>query len=236
MMYKVIIVEDDPMVASINRQYLQSNPQLQVMDEFRNGKQALEYLKKHPADLAIIDYYMPVMDGRDFILACHKHQIRLDFIMITAANSVQEIEGILQSGVIDYLIKPFTFERFRNAIQKYISYKEILQSKESLNQEALDRIIALNPTPVTQPLLEKGLQLQTLHMIQDCLAENQDLFLSSNEIAARINLSRITVRRYMNYLLENGEIISQVDYTTEEGLLSNIEKSKISFSSKIHQK
>lgn len=214
-MYKVIIVEDDPMVASINRQYLQTNTLLQVTGEFRNGSDALKYLKEHPADLAIMDYYMPVMDGRQFIRSCHEQQIRLDFIMITAANSAKEIEEILQLGVIDYLVKPFTFERFQNAVQKYVKYKEVLKSKGTLNQNTIDQL--MSPFPTTAPqqlLLEKGLQPQTLHMIKKCLEENADTFLSSNEIAARVNLSRITVRRYMNYLLENEEIVSQVDYTT----------------------
>ena len=40
--------------------------------------------------------------------------------------------------------------------------------------------------------------------------------MSSNEIASEVNLSRITVRRYMNYLVENREIISQIDYSTGE--------------------
>lgn len=213
-MYKVIIVEDDPMVASINRQYLQTNTLLQVTGEFRNGSDALKYLKEHTADLAIMDYYMPVMDGRQFIRSCHEQQIRLDFIMITAANSAKEIEEILQLGVIDYLVKPFTFERFQNAVQKYVNFKEVLKSKGPLNQNTIDQLMSPLPATAQQLLLEKGLQPQTLHMIKKCLEENADTFLSSNEIAARISLSRITVRRYMNYLLENEEIVSQVDYTT----------------------
>lgn len=213
-MYKVIIVEDDPMVASINRQYLQANTSFQVTGEFRNGKEALEFLKKHSANLAIIDYYMPIMDGRQFILACHEHQFRLDFIMITAANSVKEIEGILQFGVIDYLVKPFTFERFQSAIQKYTDYKKMLKTNGPLNQQTIDRILSPQPTAAPAQLLEKGLQPQTLCTIKKCLDNNADIFLSSNEIAAKVSLSRITVRRYMNYLLENDEIISQVDYTT----------------------
>ncbi len=213
-MYKVIIVEDDPMVASINQQYLQANPLFQVIGEFRNGKEALQYLKKHPADLAIIDYYMPVMDGRQFILACHEDRIRLDFIMITAANSVKEIQEVLHLGIIDYLVKPFTFERFQNAVQKYTDYRKLLRETGPLSQDTIDRILSPHPAaPVSLPL-EKGLQFQTLQTIRNCLEENADVFLSSNEIAARVSLSRITVRRYMNYLLENHEIISQADYST----------------------
>ena len=58
------------------------------------------------------------------------------------------------------------------------------------------------------------MQEQTLELIRSYLEENKWIFLSSNEIAS--NLSRITVRRYMNYLVENREIISQIDYSTGE--------------------
>ena len=56
------------------------------------------------------------------------------------------------------------------------------------------------------------MQEQTLELIRSYLEENKWIFLSSNEIASKVNLSRITVRRYM----ENREIISQIDYSTGE--------------------
>lgn len=58
------------------------------------------------------------------------------------------------------------------------------------------------------------MQEQTLELIRSYLEENKWIFLSSNEIASKVNLSRIIVRRYMNYLVENREIISQIDYST----------------------
>ena len=60
------------------------------------------------------------------------------------------------------------------------------------------------------------MQEQTLELIRSYLEENKWIFLSSNEIASKVILSRSTVRRYMNYLVENREIISQIDYSTGE--------------------
>lgn len=54
-MYKVMIVEDDPMVASINQQYLERNQNLKIVGQFRNGQEALEYLENNGADLAVVD-------------------------------------------------------------------------------------------------------------------------------------------------------------------------------------
>ena len=54
-MYQVVIVEDDPMVAMLNRRYTEKDPRFQVCRECPDGRAALEYLRSHPADLVILD-------------------------------------------------------------------------------------------------------------------------------------------------------------------------------------
>ena len=66
-MYQVVIVEDDPMVAMLNRRYTEKDPRFQVCRECPDGRAALEYLRSHPADLVILDMYMPQMDGMDVL-------------------------------------------------------------------------------------------------------------------------------------------------------------------------
>ena len=83
-MYNVMIVEDDPMVASINQQYLERNQNLKIVGQFRNGQEALEYLENNGADLAVVDYYMPIMDGLEFVRKCHEKNIKTDVIIVTA--------------------------------------------------------------------------------------------------------------------------------------------------------
>ena len=71
MMYHVMIIEDDPMVASINRQYVEATPAFQADRVFKSGAEALEYLKNHTTDLIILDYYTPLMNGDVFIDRLH---------------------------------------------------------------------------------------------------------------------------------------------------------------------
>ena len=215
-MYKVMIVEDDPMVAAINQQYLERNPNLKIAGRFRNGRDALEYLEKNEMDLAVVDYYMPVMDGLEFVRKCHEKNIKTDVIIVTAANTAQDISEFLQLGIVDYLVKPFTYERFQKAIEKYLARKSLATQDKTLNQAEIDRLLSQNQETgsVEKAVLEKGLQEQTLQRIRDYLDEHKGILMSSNEIAREVNLSRITVRRYMNYLVENREIVSQIDYST----------------------
>ena len=62
-MYQVIIVEDDPMVAEIDKQYVEHNNKMTIAGVFQNGQDALEFARNNPVDLIMLDYYMPVMDG-----------------------------------------------------------------------------------------------------------------------------------------------------------------------------
>ena len=215
-MYKVMIVEDDPMVASINQQYLERNQNLKIVGQFRNGQEALEYLENNGADLAVVDYYMPIMDGLEFVRKCHEKNIKTDVIIVTAANTAQDISEFLQLGIVDYLVKPFTYERFQKAIEKYLYRKNLAKQDKTLDQAEIDKLLSQdqNIRPVEKVVLEKGLQEQTLERIRTYLEEHKGTLMSSNEIASEVNLSRITVRRYMNYLVENREIISQIDYST----------------------
>ncbi len=216
-MYHVIIVEDDPMVASINRQYLSSDPHFQLDQCFANGSEALTYAMEHPVDLAIVDYYMPIMNGIEFLNALHVNDLRPFIIMITAASSIDEVTGVLSHGVLDYIVKPFTFDRFQQALQKFLYVNSLLhEDQEKLSQEEIDHLFGSRiPEQVYHSDQSvKGIQPQTLEMVREWLYSHRDGFFSSDEIAKQVHLSRITVRRYLNHLLENHEIISQMDYGT----------------------
>ena len=85
-MYQVIIVEDDPMVAEIVRQYAEHNTELAIAGAFSNGRDALDYIRSNPVDLILLDYYMPVMDGREFLTKLRAEGFLADVIMVTAAS------------------------------------------------------------------------------------------------------------------------------------------------------
>ncbi len=210
-MYRVMIVEDDPMVAMLNKKYVERNKSFRVAGLFRSGKSALKFLEENSVDLLILDVYMPSMDGLETLRHIRKNQQSVDVIMVTAANDSNSVEEALHLGVVDYLVKPFTFERFQTALDKFLAQREIFDGREKLNQKNIDRIVEASKQKAEIP---KGIQAKTLEILTSYLSERKGVWLASETIGAATGLTPITVRRYMNYLENCGKVIGQMNYET----------------------
>lgn len=201
------------MVAQINKQYLRDFSELRVIEVFHNGKDALAYLKDHPVELIIADITMPLMDGIGLVRNMRRNKIDTDVIVVTAANDIEHLEEMLRLGVIDYLVKPFDRQRFKKAIQKFLEKNKIFSRQHHLKQEEIDRII--NAKSEEEPVdVQKGIQVVTLSRIKSYLLESQEDSFNCEQLASELNLSRVTIRRYMNYLVELGFLINTVNYET----------------------
>ena len=208
-MIKTVIVEDDLMVASINSKFAKRNPNIQIVTTFHNGKDALDYLKKSDADLVLLDLYMPDCTGLELLSELRSIGSEIDVIMITAANDAEHINEALQLGIVDYLIKPFQYERFAQALDKYLVRKKAIESGVSFTQEEIDRLVnASTPSASTKKAeLQKGVQKKTLDKIRVCLSAHPGNYLPCEQIASETGLSRVTIRQYMNFLIEENEVI-----------------------------
>ena len=212
-MYKVLIVEDDPMVAMINEQYIKRNKNFEVVGKCQDGAAALAFLKENEVDLLVLDVYMPHMNGFETLRQIRSEQITVEAIMVTAANDRDSLEEALHLGIVDYLVKPFTFDRFQMALEKYIAQNNALKDIETLSQTSIDHIID-NTRKKSEDLFPKGIQERTLIIIMEYLNSNKWQWFTGDDIAAKVGLTGVTVRRYMNYLAESGRVIGEMNYET----------------------
>ena len=213
-MIRVIIVEDDPMVAQLNAQYLRQLPQIQVEGVFSNGRDALNYLKENNVELAIMDVYMPMFSGLELLRAIRGLGIQTSVIMLTAATEMKVVEEALRLGIEDYIIKPFAFERLREAVQRYSSKASLVRNKDIADQAVVDQLLS-NALPKEAPKdLRKGLNAKTLQSIEQILRSDQAGEHTCESISAASGLSKVTVRHYLNYLIETGQLDSSIDYET----------------------
>lgn len=215
-MYQVIIVEDDSMVADINSKYIENTPNFAVEAVFQDGEQALDYLKDHDVPLIILDYYTPLMNGVEFVDRLHGMGKAPAIIMVTSASDAQIVCQMFSRGILDYLVKPFEYSRFRAALERFRQSQTRWQESDgTLKQEEIDKLLPTGSgRPAPSQVLAKGLNENTMAMIRRFLMEHNEELFTSEEIAEQVHLSRITVRRYMNFMLETNEITSTIDYQT----------------------
>jgi response regulator of citrate/malate metabolism len=217
--FEVIIVEDDPMVAQLNSRYLSGVPGLALAGVYRDGRSALEHLRRGTVDLAVLDVYMPELDGLELVRVMRREGLECGVVMVTAANDARQIDELLRLGVVDYLVKPFTEGRFVEALQKWVARRRALASTDPLNQGAIDSLLGRQgppsaPAPPRQESLPKGLQPATMTLILGVLPGFGRAHLDCETISAKAGLSKVTVRRYLNHLAESGAVESLVDYDT----------------------
>ncbi|HBB42051.1 MAG TPA: response regulator [Treponema sp.] len=210
--YKVLIVEDDPMVAMINAQYVERNTGFKIVGRCRNGKEALNFFENDTADLVILDVYMPYMNGVELLQRLREKQIGVEVVMVTAANDSATLENTMHLGVLDYLVKPFAYERFQVALEKFCVKKGAFQNNKIFDQRNIDNIISGVSAPKAKEL-PKGIQEKTLDLIMEQL-DGSDSWLDGDAIAKATGLSLVTVRRYMNFLVKDGRAAEDINYDT----------------------
>lgn len=200
------------MVAQINGQYLRQIGNISIEGMFTNGQEALEYLRHSGADLAILDVYMPSMNGIELLEKIREEKLPTAVIMITAATEMTVVREALHLGISDYLIKPYSFDRFQEAIRKFLAKDTLLKSRTTVDQSVVDRLLVGGAAADQE--LRKGLNQRTLTYVFQFLCAHSDEKHTCESISAATGLSKVTVRRYLNYLIEVGKVVSSIDYET----------------------
>ena len=206
---RVLIVEDDPMVADINRKFTEAVTGFVVAGTARNGQEALLLLEKEKPDLLILDVYMPEVDGISVLSLLRKSDIPVDVIMVTAAGDTETVARIMRQGVIDYIVKPFKFERYRAALESYLEFRKKLSHKSTLSQNDLDTMLSVKTE--SQQDTPKNFHVQTMNSIIDFMLSHPEA-LSAEEVASGTGVSRVTARRYLEYLVTQGRLQMLLDY------------------------
>ena len=129
-MIKAIAIDDEPLPLEILEAYCSNVGFLKLEKTFTQTSEGKKYLQKHPIDLIFLDIHMPAISGIDFY-----KDIEQDMMVIfTTAHSEYAIEGFNLSAV-DYLLKPYSQERFEIAVNKAHEYYNFLNQKESREQK-----------------------------------------------------------------------------------------------------
>lgn len=124
-MITCIAVDDEPLAIEIIEAYEQQIPGLVLKQTFTDAISAWSYLSQNPVDLVFLDIQMPDISGLQLARSLNKHK---PMIVFTTAYGKFAVDGF-DLEAVDFLLKPFTFDRFNDAIRKANTYKMLQQSK-----------------------------------------------------------------------------------------------------------
>ncbi|WP_257307005.1 response regulator [Geothrix campi] len=202
-MIRVLLVEDDPMVAELNRMYLSRVPGFETVASARSASEALELLQSHTVDLLLLDIFMPGQSGIELMEGIRRRALDVDVIFVTAARDAVTIDRALKLGAVDYLIKPFEFERLKQALDRYGETRRMIRDGQTLDQAELDRRLARR-TPEGRKAegLPKGLDRNTLDKVLQAISAWPETtpWFTSEEVGQQVGISRVSVRKYFEFL------------------------------------
>ncbi|WP_018134132.1 response regulator [Acaricomes phytoseiuli] len=176
-------------------------------------------------DVLLLDMNLPDLHGLELVQQLHAADHPVDIIAITAARELATVRQAIAAGVVQYLIKPFAFSAFAEKMEAYRAYR--IQSSRAadapeasaVDQKAVDMALASlqgGTAPRQQPephlpLLPKGLSEQTLRSVIRWL-RSVPAPVSAQEVTDALGISRVTARRYLEYLADHGPVRSSPRY------------------------
>ncbi|MFC2134568.1 LytR/AlgR family response regulator transcription factor [Bacteroidota bacterium] len=119
MKHKCIIVDDEPLARQVLRGFIGSMESLELVKECGNSMEAASFLHENIVDIMFLDIKMPGLSGMEFL----RTLIKAPSVIITSAYSEYALEGY-EYSVTDYILKPFSFERFLKAVNKALDKKK----------------------------------------------------------------------------------------------------------------
>jgi response regulator of citrate/malate metabolism len=208
----VLIVEDEPVAADAHRAYLERVQGFVVRGVAHDGAGAIRALGDplSVVDLVLLDMHLPDLHGLDVVRAMRAAGHRADVIAVTSARDLEMVRAAVSQGVVQYLLKPFTFAALRDKLERYAAYRHQHQGDVASGQHEVDRMLAtLRGNDASS--LPKGMSLESLDAVVGVMRHSTQ-GLSAAQVAAAVGASRVTARRYLEHLADSAMVVRHSRY------------------------
>lgn len=210
---RVLIAEDDPMVCSLHVQAIRHLSGFVVAGTASDGFELLEFFKRNTADLIVMDIFMPRLSGLEALKRLRSRGNATDVILVSAGKKADLVSRARTLGAFDYMIKPYSLQRFRASLENYLEHRMRLRGvREETTQEEVDAFFGIGHRPPGQPeedgVLPKGFQKETLALVVGILRESGSP--TALELGDKLSISRSTARRYLEYLA--GKELAEISF------------------------
>jgi response regulator of citrate/malate metabolism len=208
---RVLVVDDDFMVAKIHTGFVERTEGFTVVGVAHSGSEALAEVERLRPDLVLLDVYLPDTTGLDLITRMRESVSELDVLVISAAREADTVRRALRGGIVHYLIKPFSYDDLRSRLEHYRqAYGALPVDSGEAAQADVDRVFGAG-RPSSGASLPKGFSAETLRTVEERLrASAGDL--SAAETGELVGISRVSARRYLEHLVAVGKAEVRLKY------------------------
>lgn len=215
-MIEVLIVDDDALTLELHAAYVDRLDGFHVAGECAGARAAITALAEQrpsrPVDLVLLDITMPDGSGIDVMRRLRAAGDPVDVIAVTSVRDVEAVRQMSTLGVQQYLVKPFTFAVFRERMTQYrLQHERVSRIAGPASQGEIDAL--LRTAAASRAVdLPKGLSAESLNRVTSMLRAHDGV--SAVEAGTALGMSRVTARRYLEHLAEQGLVARVPRYGT----------------------
>jgi len=226
MVLNCVIVDDEPIARKLLQEYIEETDFLNLVGIAENPLKAISIINNHPTDLIFLDINMPKMNGMEFL----RSSANLPMVIMTTAYGQYALEGF-EMAVIDYLVKPFSLERFIKASQKALELKSLKQKPAIATEKATDEYFYVK----CDGKIERVMYNELLYV--EAMANYVTLYTDKGKLIVYLTIKGILeqlppekfVQVHKSYIVNVGRI------NTIEGNVLHLGNSKITVSSNYNE-
>lgn len=154
-MTKAILIDDEPLAREIVKEYLEDYPEINVIAECGDGFEGVKAIGQHQPDLIFLDIQMPKITGFE-MLELIEHR---PGVIFTSAFDEYAIKAF-EAHAIDYLLKPFSKDRFKKAVEKWIERQHLSEARQQV--ESLLQTAAVSPAHSERIVVKSGSSIKII--------------------------------------------------------------------------
>ncbi|WP_252502181.1 response regulator [Sporosarcina sp. Marseille-Q4943] len=210
---EVLIIEDDKRIADIHRRFIEKIEGFTVVGAAHSGEEAKDWVQALSPDLVLLDVYLPDALGTEIMGFIHENSPETDIIFITAAAEVDIVKKAYRRGVADYILKPLTFDRFKESLHSYKAKREKLAGDGVMKEDSIQFLWNKTNAAAENPevLPPKGIDPITKEKVVSHMKQ-VDGGMTAETLGVDIGVSRSTARRYLEYLVSEKQAYTELIY------------------------
>ena len=209
--YDILIVEDEINIAEFHSHYIGQTKRFRAIGIAKKIAEARTMIQLLKPKLVLLDNYLPDGKGIDLLKEITAKKGAPDVIFVTAANDMDTVREGVRCGAFDYLLKPVSYDRLSDTLDRYLKYMGSLKAQDNVNQRHVDALFNFQSKTERLQQLPKGIDELSLDIVSRAF-DDPEVFFTAETLAKELNISKTTARRYLEYLLARGYLKAVIQH------------------------